>query len=186
MKFPIRVALALAALAVVAGSSGMAQQDDPAPVMKKRVLAEQSTEAVAEVKACDMATTEAGKWCRKCNRILEKNELDENGSHAKDSWGCGAAAEDVKVCLKKCHEGCHKGPQPEPYKCCGKDSKEKSVKARVVFKCAGCEASAATEKEVKHKDDCKKSGPVKECCSASGTYPHGGEPKKPEEKKEKK
>ena len=54
---------------------------------------------------------------------------------------------------------------------------EKVDKARVAFKCSGCLEVCPTEKEFKHKEDCKKKS-VKKCCTHNGTFPHGGTPPK--------
>jgi len=59
---------------------------------------------------CGLKSTEKGVWCEKCDKLLEKSDVKE-GKH-KD---CGEKPKEVLVCVKKCYEGCHKGPQEKPY-----------------------------------------------------------------------
>jgi hypothetical protein len=45
----------------------------------------------------------------------------------------------------------------------------------MVFKCEGCGATAATEKEVKHKEgEAAEKQKVVKTCAQSGTFPHTG------------
>lgn len=59
---------------------------------------------------CGLKVTEKGVWCEKCDKLLEKADV-KDGKHKE----CEEKPKEVLVCVKKCYEGCHKGPQEKPY-----------------------------------------------------------------------
>ena len=45
---------------------------------------------------CDCKTLEKGWYCKKCDALVEKADLDKDGKHS-----CKEAPAEVKVCVKK-------------------------------------------------------------------------------------
>lgn len=128
-------------------------------------------------KDCDLAKIEDGKYCPKCRKILVKtdkvNDFDKEGACKE----CKSAPETVKLCIKEWIPRCGMHDmQPHEKSCCNSKfcCKVEIVRALVTFKCAGCEAAAASEEAVKHAEKEHEKKIVKSCGN-SGTFPHGGE-----------
>ena len=55
---------------------------------------------------CDLKSLEKAKWCAKCDKVLEKDDIDKDGKCKKE--GCGEKAKDIELCVKKCFSAkCH-------------------------------------------------------------------------------
>jgi hypothetical protein len=130
----------------------------------------------AEKKAgdpCDAATVQDAFWCGKCRKVRDKEQLAEG--KCKD---CQTAAEPVKVCVKDWIPRCGMHNQEPHLKDCCRSKfccKHEILKSPVVFRCAGCGASARAEADLKH-DGKEHEKRLLKSCEASGTRPHGGEP----------
>lgn len=130
----------------------------------------------AEKKApipCDVAAQEEALWCGKCRKLREKEQVADG--KCKE---CQTVAEPLKVCVKKWIPRCGMHDQKPHLEGCCKSKfccKFETVKAPLVFKCAGCGESARTEAGVTHKGIDHEKKLVKSC-EASGAQPHGGEP----------
>lgn len=124
-----------------------------------------------------MKKTVKGYFCLKCDRQLGADDV--RGSECKK---CETKPEQIDVCLirlpvytSKCR---HNKSSNEPFVCCNKpwavptDFKEDT--AACSYACEVCGVKAATEAQLKHKDDCKPkfgTGVVK-VCTKSGKAPH--------------
>lgn len=114
-----------------------------------------------------------GKWCKKCDKILEEADIDKDGNCAKHK----EKPLDVKVCERKgwqCPECKEFFPKKGKCKECKKELVEVVDKARVVYPCKECDEDHDTPK-------CPKTGKeLKGKCSKAGEYPHKAEVKKPQ------
>ena len=128
---------------------------------------------------CDLKRVLKGSWCEKCQILPERKEI-RSKKHVK----CGTTVLTTEVCVKYAYNACHKGPQPFPYKCCGKRAVKKEIKGRVLLKCEGCgkpgQKFKATCKEKACKKERKK---IVRHCLRSGTTPHITPAEKPKRRR---
>lgn len=114
---------------------------------------------------CPLSKVEKGLWCNKCKAAVEKADL-KDGKCAK----CGEAPEECDLCIAKgwwCEkDNCWASKAGDCEKCKGKMA-EKTVKARVIYKCPKCGAEVMKAGQCdKDKVDCEKT------CTQSGNAPH--------------
>jgi hypothetical protein len=115
---------------------------------------------------CPMKKIKDGEWCKKCDKILEKEDKTDDGKCKK----CGEEPKKVKVCemeayrCKDCDEISSK-----PGKCpgCNKKMEKYTDKARIVYECKKCEEQYDNEGEC---PKCKEK--LKKVCSKAGEEPH--------------
>jgi hypothetical protein len=131
---------------------------------------------------CDTKQTEKVKWCPKCDKVLEKADIEKD----KHKGDCGEAAKEIELCCKKlyacgCGGSCCQVEQATPGKCsCNKPLKAKDDKCKVMHECETCGAKGPVAADVqhdeeKHKD--KKEKKLKRTCEKSGAAPHSTQAK---------
>ena len=123
---------------------------------------------------CDCKKLIKGVFCIKCDRMLATEDM-RNGVCKR----CEEKPKKIDLCVKKYYmvDGQPDKKSEKPILFEGKlyDNAYED-KARIIYMCDGCQASADTQAEVKHKDDCAAKTVIK-VCSKSGAPPHGGEKK---------
>jgi predicted RNA-binding Zn-ribbon protein involved in translation (DUF1610 family) len=126
--------------------------------------------ASAAGNACDVTTVEKAAYCPVCKKLLEAGEV-EGGKHK----ACGAAVQDVDVCVKAGFEcpACKTvtgkaGPCPT----CGKTVIPKAIKARVVYRCPKC--GHLSDKPGTCPNPPCGAPELKKTCERSGKAPHVG------------
>jgi hypothetical protein len=127
-----------------------------------------ATPPVERKNDCDLATVERAPWCTKCNKLLEKEEIDK-GKHK----ACDTATTTVPVCVKTYYacESCGKSSKT-PGKCpADKTEMTKKVsKARLVWRCPTCHGTA--EKAGKCGNATCQGKSLEQACELSGMLPH--------------
>lgn len=88
MNICTRILFGLAAGLLVLGTAGIAQERG----------------AGAKSNDCDLKTLEKGKYCAKCDKLLEKDDCDKDGKCKT----CSEKPVEVEVCVKKFYAAdCH-------------------------------------------------------------------------------
>ena len=164
MKQTILSALAVALFAAVTFAQDPPKQDPPKPEPAPK----------AEPKKCDLAKTEMRDHCSKCQKFLNAADIVKGGCRT-----CSTKAEKVMGCVKLCYSCKMHAGKDHLKPCCGTKGCciEKTVVAHVLYKCDKCGEQAATDKEIKHKEE-KCDGKAQKTCDLSGKFPHGGEEEK--------
>jgi hypothetical protein len=153
----------LALLSVLAGSAGARPRDggttkEPAP----------NAPAAPKANDCDMASLEKAPWCTKCNKLLEKDEVDK-GKHK----ACDTAPASISVCVKTMFVCTTCGKSAKAAGKCPTDKVEmvKQVsKARVIYRCPACKEKS--EKPGACTGATCKGKALVPSCELSGMMPH--------------
>lgn len=144
-----RITVSLAAAALVAG---LAAQDE---------------------KACDVSKTEIRDYCPGCKGWPASDRI-EKGACKK----CKGRIERAETCIKVFWDcpTIHGKPVRHAKNCeASKDCcKERPSLARVSYFCDACKGKGKKEGDVKHAAE-KCEGKIRETCSESTKFPHGGE-----------
>jgi hypothetical protein len=60
---------------------------------------------------CDLKSVEPAKWCEKCDKILEKGDIEKD----KHKGDCGGDVKNIELCVKKCWAAdCHPDKELKP------------------------------------------------------------------------
>jgi hypothetical protein len=154
----------LAVLAVLAGSAGARPREgggtkEPAP----------NAPVVPKVNNdCDMAGLEKAPWCTKCNKLLEKDEVDK-GKHKE----CDTAPTMITVCVKTMFVCTTCGKSAKAAGKCPTDKVDmvKQVsKARMIYRCPVCKEKG--EKPGACTGATCKGKALVPSCELSGMVPH--------------
>lgn len=114
---------------------------------------------------CPLSKVEKGLWCNECKAAVVKEDL-KDGKCAK----CGKAPEEADLCIATgwyCEADKMWATKAGDCEKCKGKCVEKTVKARVIYKCPKCGAESPKEMKCdKDKVDCEKT------CTESGKGPH--------------